>query len=401
MTRDGARAWRRWTPHATFGELALVVVAAGLLVGGGPVPDAVPAGTSEPAGSYRVAPSCPRAPRGVGGLTVDMLNRLVSSTDLPGWQAADIGASARLSDGRVVWVFGDTVREATLTPRLVANSMLVSSGTCMAQVSAPDDGPVIPDAAPGVVLWPMSVVAIEPTPAYAGRGVDDVVVVLCTRTRRGTEPMDFHNLGTSAAVFTVSAGQAPQLRSVVELTGDSAARDRVDWGAASAVDGAWFYIFGTRWDTRSFGRELYVGRSPAANPADRRRWRFWDGTRWQRRADRAHPVLPARGGVSQTLSVDRVDGRWLAVSKRDGDLGDYVYTWDAPTPHGPWTARRAIAAPAGFDTGRLQYAPLAHPELPLANGKLLVSISRNTTDLERLLRRPEAGRPVFAEVERP
>ncbi|MGY2703387.1 hypothetical protein ACVW2K_002971 [Nocardioides sp. HB32] len=39
--------------------------------------------------------------------------------------------------------------------------------------------------------------------------------------------------------------------------------------------------------------------------------------------------------------------------------------------------------------------------MPLADGKLLVSISRNTTDPQRLFDDPEVGRPVFAEVERP
>jgi hypothetical protein len=112
-------------------------------------------------------------------------------------------------------------------------------------------------------------------------------------------------------------------------------------------------------------------------------------------------VLPAAGGVSQTLSVDVVGGEFVAVSKRDGDLGDFVYTWTAPAPTGPWRARRSVRAPAGFDSGRLQYAPLAHPEVPLADGELLVSISRNTTDLGALVRDPALGRPRFVQIPPP
>jgi hypothetical protein len=160
-------------------------------------------------------------------------------------------------------------------------------------------------------------------------------------------------------------------------------------------------MFGTRQTGHDFGRELYVGRAPISDPTDRSRWEFWDGGRWDSDMSRAAAVLPAPGGVSQTLSVDRIDGQWVAVSKRDGDLGDFVYVWTAPTPYGPWSPRKGVAAPAGFDTGHLTYAPLAHPEVPLADGKLLVSISRNTTDPQRLFDDPEVGRPVFAEVERP
>jgi hypothetical protein len=62
-------------------------------------------------------------------------------------------------------------------------------------------------------------------------------------------------------------------------------------------------------------------------------------------------VLGADPGVSQTLSVDHVHGRYVVTSKRGGDLADFVYTWDSPTPTGPWTPHEALRAPAGFGTG--------------------------------------------------
>ncbi|MGY2085747.1 DUF4185 domain-containing protein [Blastococcus sp. SYSU DS0539] len=177
----------------------------------------------------------------------------------------------------------------------------------------------------------------------------------------------------------------------------------MNWGAAATVDGGWMYVYGTRLTGVAgvFGRELYVSRVPVGSPADRSSWRFWDGPAWQADRGRAAPVLGAAGGVSQTLSVDAVGDEWIAVSKRDGDLGDFVYTWTAPSPSGPWTPRRALESPAGFDTGELIYAPLAHPEVALASGRLLVSVSRNTTDLARLLTNPRVGRPVLAEIPRP
>ncbi|MPQ98379.1 DUF4185 domain-containing protein [Modestobacter sp. I12A-02628] len=338
-------------------------------------------------------------------VSADLVNQVVSQAGLPGWQAGDIGASARLSDGRLVWVFGDTVRAAGVSPRLVANSMLLSSGTCLSQLVAPTGGPVIPDAFDGSVRWPMSVAVLPPTPDLAAKGVTDAVVVLCARTRRGGQGgvFDYEFRGTSAAVFTVRAGGTPQLEEVVELTPDSDDVTQVNWGAAASVQGDWYYVYGTRLtgDPGVFGRELLVSRVPIAAPADRSRWEFWDGTGWQSDPARAAVVLPAAGGVSQTLSVDPVGDEWVAVSKRDGDLGDFVYSWTAPSPVGPWTPRRGIAAPAGYDTGQLTYAPLAHPEISLQSGQLLVSISRNTTDSAQLLADPEVGRPVFAEIPRP
>lgn len=373
---------------------APLVLAAVLLAGCVPGGTA-PGGATGLAVGARLEPTCPPPVR-PPAVSADLVNRVVAQADLPGWQAGEIGASARLSDGRLVWVFGDTVRRPEIRPRLVANSMLVSSGTCVSQLLTGARGPVVPDSADGTVHWPMSVVVLPPTD-----GNQEEIVVLCARTRRGSGgTLDFQFRGTTAAVFPVGEDGVPRLSELVQVTPDDADADQVNWGAAATVAGDRVYVYGTRstGEAYVFGRELYVARVPAADPAARGTWQFWDGTTWQDRITRAAPVLGAVGGVSQTLSVDVVDGRWVAVSKRDGDLGDLVYTWSAPGPTGPWTPRRAVRAPAGYDSGELSYAPLAHPEVPLSSGGLPVSISRNTTDLARLLADPEVGRPVFVEI---
>lgn len=356
------------------------------------LPHSSAAGQAGPANT--LTPSCPAPPDPAARppVTVAELNTLVARVDLPGWQSADIGASARLTDGRLVWVFGDTVREAGWRPLVVANSILVSSGRCAAQLVTPTRGPAIPDRADGTVFWPMSLAVIR-------RPGADVVVVLCARIHRGTsDAFDFTYLGSSAAIFAVGTGAAPQLREVMDLTSDASDAHQVGWGAASVIAGDWLYVYGTRLPPGSFGRALYVARAPVADPQTRAGWRFWDGTRWQSDRALAAPVIEAKGGVSQTLSVDVADGHFLAVSKRDGDLGDFVFTWTAPSPVGPWTPHRGIAAPFEDSSGILRYAPLAHPEIALASGRLLVSISRNTSDFERLLTDPTSGRPVFAEI---
>lgn len=346
----------------------------------------------------RLTPTCPR-PKPTGKepvVTVAQLNTIVAGLDLPLWQAGDIGASARLPDDRIVWVFGDTVRGAGVTPRIVANSMLVTSGLCTSQVEVSGSGPVIPDRADGVVHWPMSVVSVS-------RPEGAVLVVISARIRRGTTGgLDFTYLGSSATLFDVQPGTAPTLRQQLDITPDSTAPDQVNWGSAMTVRGSWFYVYGTRLPSSdSFGRALYVARAPIADARDRSTWQFWDGSAWVGEPARAAVVLPARGGVSQTLSVDVLDDQFVIVSKRDGDLGNTVYAWSSDYPTGPWTAQRGTRAEFQDPSGQLKYAPLAHPGITLADGRLLISISRNTTDFSRLLTDPSLGRPVFAEIDRP
>lgn len=345
---------------------------------------------------FRLSPDCPDPPARRLKPTVEELNAALGGrSNLPAWQAGDIGASARLSDGRIIWLFGDTTRP-DLSPQLVANSMLVTSGKCVSQLLDEQQGPVIPDASPSVVRWPMSV-------AVARMDDHDTIIVLCSRIDRGNSgAFGFTYLGTTAAVFTVGPGAAPQLSQVVDITPDSRDEQQVNWGAASTIRGEQFFVFGTRLTGKEgvFGRELYVARGAASDPGNRGQWRFWDGQAWQRDPSSAVAVLPGRGGVSQTLSVDFIGGSFVAVSKRDGDVGNFVYKWTSAHPWGPWTPIEELEAPAGFDTGKLKYMPLAHPEVELASGDLLASVSRNTTDFEQLMRNPQVGRPEFIQLQR-
>ena len=350
---------------------------------------------SADAATLTLAPSCPAPPSRKARPTVEQVNAIGAAVDLPAWQAGDIGASGRLSDGRIVWLFGDTVRP-TMQPALVANSMLVTSGKCVSQLLDAESGPVVPDVSSTTVRWPMSVVVGR----QQGR---DVIIVFCSRIDRGTSgSFGFTFLGTSVAVFSVDDGEAPQLERVVDVTPDSRDQGQVNWGSAATAHGQWLYVFGTRLTGRQyeFGRELYVARVPIADPGHRKGWRFWGGQAWQSDVARAKPVLPSEGGVSQTLSVDRVGGGFVAVSKLDGDIANFVYKWTAPEAWGPWSPVKEVKAPGGLDSDSYEYAPLAHPEVSLASGRLLVSISRNTSDFQRLLDDPEVGRPTFVELPR-
>ena len=163
--------------------------------------------------AYRLTATCPAPPSHRPTVTADQLNRIVEQSDLPAWQAADIGASARLSDGRLVFVFDDTLRKDSDQPQLVPNSILITSGECASQLMTSEDGPVIPDASQQEVLWPISVAVLRDDPKVAAG--TDVLVVPCAPGRSAGQRwnLDFTFLGTSAAVFAVTpAGCRPRAR---------------------------------------------------------------------------------------------------------------------------------------------------------------------------------------------
>ena len=106
--------------------------------------------------------------------------------------------------------------------------------------------------------------------------------------------------------------------------------------------------------------------------------------------------------MSQTLSVFSRKGRWYAVSKRDEFLGSDLVIWSAPSPTGPFDSGTVVGKlPTDLKTGQLRYMPLAHPDLIPDPTTVLVSYSRNNTDVKKVENDPFLYRPQFVRVTLP
>ena len=332
-------------------------------------------------------------PRAAG--VIDRLERAWLAS--PAFQGADVGADVRLSDGRWLWVFGDTVRAAECPePRIVHNSVVVVDDLAADVVLAGDTGAPIPDRADGVGYWPLSV-------GRVARSGHDLVAVGLQRVRSsGWGVFDFALLGPAIAFYRVVPGGRPELVEVRDLGADRVDRSRPTWGAAVAADPTWVYVYGTRpgglW---VFGSSLHVARSRPSDLADPGAWEFWTGHGWATTPDPLGTLVPAEVGVSQILSVFERGGSWYAVSKRGDVFGTDLVVWKAPSPQGPFVAGPVVASLPSDEDGVLRYMPLAHPELPAAPGAVVVSYSRNVSSMKTLLDDPGVYRPVFLEIPLP
>jgi len=333
--------------------------------------------------------------------SVPDLNRLVTQVRGSGaFQGADVGADVTLQDGRRLWLFGDTLRSADFDgQRFVRNSMLVFEPGCAQVVLPADHGALIPDRADGVGYWPMSVAKIE-RPGY------DLVGVSAQRVKGADAPdgpLAFDNLGPAVALFVVERGRTPQLLGVRDVGPDDDDPRRPTWGAATAVSDGWVYLYGTARPGRGlvFGFSLHVARVRPDDVLRPDRYRYWNGRAWTRDASDLATLVPAEGGVSQTLSVFERGGRWYAVSKRDEFLGKDLVVWSASRPTGPFTPSAPVAQIPSEPDGRLRYMPLAHPDLLPERGSVVVSYSQNDTDLAEVARDPFVYRPRFLRIPLP
>ncbi|MDI6912340.1 DUF4185 domain-containing protein [Nocardioides sp.] len=334
------------------------------------------------------------------------LNRVVRTVrGGPEFQGGDVGADTELQDGRRLMVFGDTLRSPAFDgQRFVRNSMLVIGGDCIQAVLPEDHGALIPDRPSArstgrVGYWPMSVVTVT-HPGY------DLVVVTAQRVwSTGTgDAFGFENLGPAVAVFVVPRGETPQLVAVRDVGPDAADITRPEWGAAAVVEGDWLYLYGTANPDRPyvFGFSLRVARVHPDDVLRPAAWEYWSGTDWVADPARSAELIPAEGGTSQTLSVFRDGEQWYALSKRDEFLGTDVVVWTAPDPWGPFDGGRAVTAlPSDAAQGRLRYLPLAHPGLLPEPGTVVVSFSRNRTDVDEVVEDPTRYRPGFLRVDLP
>lgn len=329
--------------------------------------------------------------------TVKDLNRITRLRGSAEFGGGDVGASAQLQDGRRIWLFGDTVRGTGEHARFVRNSMLVLNQQCMAAVLM-GGGAIIPDRSSSVGYWPMSVTVSE-------REGYDLVTVTAQRVRsQGNEAWDFANLGPAVVVYVVPRGATPQLMAVRDVGPDSTDRARPMWGAATATDDEWLYLYGTAHPGEDlvFGYSLQVARTRPDNAFRPSTWTYWDGQEWSKDPEDAVELIGAVDGTSQTLSVWEQDGTWYALSKRNEYLGSEIVVWTAPSPTGPFTVQPALMElPSDLDGGQLRYMPLAHPELLPHAGTVVVSWSNNRADTQAVLADPRLYRPRFARVDLP
>ena len=336
-------------------------------------PSAAAAAPGRPGAEARVACSRP-APQTAAGYQA-MFDAKNDAT----WNGGDQAATVALPGGRVLWMFGDSLRRH----RFVHNAMLVQTGGCLTALPAVDE--VVPTRTDGEWYWPQSAVV-----------VGDRLVVFCARVRRTSSgPFGFRMTGVDAAVFSL-AGALPRFLGMRGTPSSRSAETDYQYGKAVVRDGGWLYVYASRQVPGAFGRAIAVARVRPDGVLQPASWEYWTGRRWTSRSQGARPVA-ARW--SSAFSVWRAgDGTLRFVTKEDDLYGRVVVTGVAAAPTGPFSRRVVADAPSGQRPGEVLYNALAHPELRLPGGRVLVTVCRNNTDLDRVWAQPNLYKPQFTAV---
>lgn len=287
------------------------------------------------------------------------------------WQGADHSESVKLADGRVIWLYADTIS----TGRFVHSTTIVQQAGCFHAGNA--GAQLLPNASDGSFYWPAGAVAFtNPGGAY--------LLVSLVHIRTDPGPAGFVVLGSAAALVKTS-GDPTFYRWV---TG---------WpNPAHAIAGAGLYLAGstlhvyTATDVQTpyvFGRQL-SHRTVPLNTAI-------GGTgSWG--ADST--IIPASpDGTDNGVSPYADASGFHVLTKRWSYLGQTVLRYDAPSPAGPFGPAVTVLTSAS-GTDHMTYSAQAHPWAHLASGKALVTVCNNGpgafTDPTHVYR------PTYAEVGR-
>lgn len=309
-----------------------------------------------------------------------------------GWLAGDQVSSTSLPDGRILWVFADTLVDAGETGtgagvRFIHSSFILQSAGCFTPVLGPAGDGVVPAPGPGQWYWPQHAV-------IDGRSVW-VTALRVTGGQANTMGFQLH--GVDLAEFELTADGTARFVTMHATPASEAGEFGVLWGTALVADEAELYVYGTRRTTDPLaGKQLLLGRVALSQVAEASAWRFRTRHGWSADPADAAVLVPAAGGVSTSLSAHRTAAGWVLVTKRDDFLGDAVVALLGPDPWGPFQEQVLFGSTTRGTA--LEYLAMAHPEVTLADGSLLVSINHNDMSLSTVLRDPAAFRPTFHAV---
>jgi hypothetical protein len=283
----------------------------------------------------------------------------------PLWLGSDGDYSCDLGEGRVLWLFGDTLiaRDATRdqqTAFFIHNSIAIQTGY---------------DPSHAFIQFYWGASNGQPDAFFPGSGVQWFWPGVCARVGKGLivfagrvrndgppGPLSFVGVG-DGAFFIPDAAADPSTWKPQDAHAPDLGSD-LSLGTAGAVHDGYFYVYGTRdGDSHNY----IVGRFalPDAAAGDLSKGEFFVGGKWVAAA--ALKGLPAAlfafGAPESSVSWEPLLGKFL-MAQSEGFGSTTLALRSAPAPEGPWSDPRTFFRPPESNApNAFVYAGKGHPEL--------------------------------------
>lgn len=288
------------------------------------------------------------------------------------WAAGDVATTIPLSDGRVLWLFGDSYIDqldpasGTLPCLFNArNSVLVQSANdlmhpqTLCRFESADKSFFRPPDAGDTNFWPCF---------WPGAGFQNghTIYVYLTEMQKTPEGgmWGFKAIGQSWAKLSFPELKVASYVKLPSFNGISF------WcGFVGDEDSGFTYAFGDK--RHGTSSDVYVARFPTKDPV--RHWTFWDGKGWNANVTSAAIIAQ---GASTSVNVCKVKDKFLLITTEFSvacDQGRNIYVMTSHSPTGPFSSRRKIYTVDDTVNGHhpFFYGAAPHPEFINSDGLLI------------------------------
>jgi hypothetical protein len=289
-----------------------------------------------------------------------------------GWCSGDGAISVPLSDGRVLWLFGDSHLD-DYNPQTKTTACLFqcrNAGLLQSNTNDLKHASTLQTTKPIFKSWFKNSTNEDLFfwPACGFQNRDSVYIYLSAMKKTGDGMWGFGSAGND--FWGKVAFPSMEIVDYVPLPHF----DGVQMGQGFVESGGWIYAFGSK--PHRITSDVIVARFKADKPAEA--WSFWQGTNWNGTCTNAAAIGRANVGVH----VCFVRGKYVLTSGSFSlacDQGKDVFMAFADKPTGPFSKMKKVWTLDDKYRGHYPffYIPQAHPEFINGRDEILVTYSIN------------------------
>jgi hypothetical protein len=290
-----------------------------------------------------------------------------------GWTSGDGALSVPLSDGRVLWLFGDSHID-DFDPKTQTTPCLfqVRNAGLIQNTNGLDSAQTLIASGPGSRTWFRNSTNADEWfwPVCGFQEGKSVFVYLAALEKIGKGGM----WGFRARGHDYWAKLAfPELKTIsyLPLPGFNG----IGFGQGFVKDGENVFAFGMK--RHGITSDVYVARFKTAAPENS--WTFWDGQQWNANVTNASPIAH---GTSTSVHICKVKDVFLLTTTAFSvacDQGKEIYVATSSSPTGPFSPLKTIYKLDDVYEGHYPffYFAVAHPEFINEKNEILVTYSIN------------------------
>jgi hypothetical protein len=289
-----------------------------------------------------------------------------------GWTAGDGALSIPLSDGRVLWVFGDSHIDDLDSRTGTIPCLFQVRNAGLLQDKGAYSARTLIGTGPGFRSWFKNSTNNDTWfwPVCGLQQGRTVYVYLSQLHKTGAGGMwgfegtgqDYWGKVNFPAMDHVTYAPLPKFNGIT-------------FGMGFVESDAYIYAFGAK--QNGLAGDLFVARFKSTQPEDH--WSFWNGNSWTNEATQAKPI---GRGASTSMHVCKIKNKFVLVTSAFSvacDQGKEIYAATSSSPTGPFSERKSLFTVDDTVEGHFPffYLPAAHPEFINEKNELLVTYCIN------------------------